>query len=216
MKKTSIVIVINGCYLATNLLFNLHAVAETALATTPATVSSGVSATTPNTAADKTSANISTNQEPAKVADKEQQPSESKTIDPPEPLKKIVGDYFAAWQKHDYKAMWPLENWEGGEKLDEIKYIQSFDANFKLHSWTPTKVEVNNNNEYKVLVLISHNLPANIAALVGKDRAVNSTVVQWWKKQGDTFVHLYNLERERAMELLPKMESLIKQPNKPL
>lgn len=114
-------------------------------------------------------------------------------------LEKTIANYVSAWKKQDFKTMHLLENWEGGEKLNEVKYIQSFNANFEIHDWKITKIELVENDEYKVLILISHNLPKHIMELVSDNKTVRSTLVQWWKKQDDKFVHLFNLERERLL-----------------
>ena len=113
-----------------------------------------------------------------------------------------------AWQKQDFDTMHQFENWEGGEKLGMIKYIQSFDAKFYIKEWKVTKIEPADNNEYKVLILVSHGLSAKIAALIGKDQTVRSTMVQWWRKEGEKFVHLFHIEQERHMKFLPRMDSL--------
>lgn len=132
-----------------------------------------------------------------------------------EKLKSVVAQYVTAWQKQDFDTMHQqFENWEGGEKLNMIKYIQSFDAKFQLQNWTITKIEPADNNEYKVLVLVSHSLPAKIAALVNRNQTVKSTMVQWWRKQGDKFVHLFHIEQERHMKYLNQMDSLTSSPIK--
>jgi hypothetical protein len=132
-----------------------------------------------------------------------------------EKLKSVVAQYVTAWQKQDFETMHrQFENWEGGEKLNMIKYIQSFDAKFQLQNWTITKIEPADNNEYKVLVLVSHSLPAKIAALVNRNQTVKSTMVQWWRKEGDKFVHLFHIEQERHMKYLNQMDSLNSSPIK--
>jgi len=115
-------------------------------------------------------------------------------------LESAVGKYMEAWQKQDFNTMRGHESWEGGEELNEVKYIQSFDSNFKIHSWKVTKVEKVENGEYRVLVLISHNPPKQVASMLPPGRTVNSTLIQWWKKQGDNFVHLLHLERKRLLQ----------------
>jgi len=135
-------------------------------------------------------------------------PTQEQTI---EKLKSVVAEYVAAWQKEDFETMLQFENWEKGEKLSLIKYIQSFDAKFSIKEWQITKVEPANNNEYEVLVLVSHNLPEKIVALVG-NKMVKSTMRQWWRKEGEKFVHLFFIEQERHMQFLPKMDSLTSPP----
>jgi len=115
-------------------------------------------------------------------------------------LESTVGKYMEAWQKQEFNTMRGYESWEGGEELNEVKYIQSFDSNFKIHSWKVTKVEKVENDEYQVLVLISHNPPKQVASMLPPGRTVNSTLIQWWKKQGDNFVHLLHLERKRLLQ----------------
>ncbi len=123
-------------------------------------------------------------------------------------LKNTIGKYMDAWQKQDLKTMRTYESWEGGPELDDIKYTQAFNADLNISKWQITKVESHDNGEYKILVLISHNPPKQVAAFVKKGIQVNSTLMQWWKKQGDKFVHLYNIERIKIQELLaPPMEN---------
>lgn len=112
-------------------------------------------------------------------------------------LESAVGKYVTAWQQSDYKTMLPYENWEGGDSLNETAYIQAFDGNFHIHSWTITKVEDLGSDQYKVLVLITHNPPTQVAALIPEGRTVRSTLIQFWKKQGEQFQHLYNVEKQK-------------------
>jgi hypothetical protein len=118
-------------------------------------------------------------------------------------LEAAVAGYMDAWQKQDFKTMRPYESWEDGDELNETKYIQSFDANFQIHAWKITKVEQAENGEYRVLVLISHNPPKQVASLLPPGKTVNSTLIQWWKKQDDGFVHLLHVERKRLLQ--PKL-----------
>lgn len=77
------------------------------------------------------------------------------------------------------------------------------DADFKIHEWKITQMKPVDNGEYKVLVLVSHNVPKQVAAFVPPGKTVNSTLNQWWKKQGDKFVHLFHIERKRLMPTPP-------------
>jgi hypothetical protein len=125
-------------------------------------------------------------------------PPSDKTVS----LETIVANYMNAWQKQDFKTMRRYESWEGGAELGEVQYIQAFDAHFKIHNWKITKSEAVSNDEYKVLVLMDHNPPKQVAGFLPPDReSVRSTRIQWWKKQGDKFVHLYHIERQRFMQL---------------
>ncbi|MCK5878044.1 MAG: hypothetical protein KAG43_10440 [Candidatus Marithrix sp.] len=117
-------------------------------------------------------------------------------------LKNTIADYMNAWQKQDLKTMRGYENWEGGDELNEIGYIKAFNTDLNISKWQITKVEELANNEYKILVLITHNPPAKIAPLVKKGLTVNSTLIQWWKKQDDKFVHLFHVERKRIKEMM--------------
>lgn len=117
-------------------------------------------------------------------------------------LEKTVDQYMTAWHKQDLKTLRTFESWEGGEALDEIKYIQSFRSDFKIKDWKITQIQLEEENEYKVLVNIAHNPPPFIAPyLKGKNQTVRSTLIQWWKKQGDQFVHLFHIERQRLIKL---------------
>lgn len=117
-------------------------------------------------------------------------------------LKNTIAGYMEAWQKQDLTTMRTYESWEGGPEFDNIKYTQAFNADLIISKWQITKVEPQDNGEYKILVLISHNPPKQVASFVKKGIQVNSTLMQWWKKQGDKFVHLYNIERNKIQELL--------------
>jgi len=123
-------------------------------------------------------------------------------------LETTVTHYMQAWQKQDYKSMRSYESWEGGQKLDEIGYLKTIDTDFKIHTWEITKMQPSQNpDEYQVLVLVTHNPPKQIAAFVPLGRTVRSTLNQWWRRQGDKFVHLFHIERQRLlrpMSPLPK------------
>jgi len=126
-------------------------------------------------------------------------------------LKNTIAGYMNAWLNEDFNTMYDHESWEGGKQLEKNNdYILSFRKDLKIHKWQITKVEPSDNDEYKVLVLISHNPPKRIMQFVKKGTTVNSTLTQWWKKQGDKFVHLLNIERERSLSLLrsPPMKSI--------
>jgi len=123
-------------------------------------------------------------------------------------LESTVGQYVSAWQKNDFKAMLHHENWEGGAELNETSYIQSFDSNFSIGEWNITKVEDLGNDQYKVLVLVTHTPPSQVANLLPPGKMVRSTLVQFWKKQGEQFVHQYNIEKQtlwgQYQDQLPK------------
>lgn len=123
-------------------------------------------------------------------------------------LEKAVGGYIEAWQKKDYKTMYTYESWEGGETLDDIGYIKALDTNFTIHTWQITKVQPLNEqgDEFKVLVLVTHNPPTEIAAMVPAGQTVRSTLNQWWRKQGDKFVHQFNIERKTLLQQTDTMK----------
>jgi len=116
-------------------------------------------------------------------------------------LETAIANYMKAWQAQDFKTMRRYESWEGGQELGEVQYIQSFNADFKIHDWKITQMKPVGEDEYKVLVLSSHNLPKQIAAFLPPDQTVRSTLIQWWKKTGDQFVHLFHIERQRLIQL---------------
>ncbi|MDM8557706.1 hypothetical protein [Candidatus Parabeggiatoa sp. HSG14] len=122
-------------------------------------------------------------------------------------LKEMVSKYIETWHNKDFESMYSFENWEGGEELDDVNYFQKFKKDFNIHTWkiTQATLEKGKTDEYKVLILITHNLPEHIATLVSKNKVktVRSTLTQWWKKQGDKFVHLFHIERQRLMKLFP-------------
>lgn len=111
-------------------------------------------------------------------------------------LESTVANYVTAWQKDDFKAMRQYENWEGGSELNETGYIQAFDSNFHITEWKITKVEDLGDAQYKVLVLVTHTPPSQVASLLPAGKTVRSTLVQFWKKQGEQFVHQYNIEKQ--------------------
>ncbi|TGO03444.1 hypothetical protein PN36_06420 [Candidatus Thiomargarita nelsonii] len=123
-------------------------------------------------------------------------------VAPGEVLETAIDNYMKAWKEEDFATMRGYENWEGGPELGEVKYIQSFDAHFRVHNWKITKTLDIGNDEYKVWLLMDHNLPKQIAGFLPPDQTVRSTRFQWWKKQGDKFVHLFHIERQRLMELI--------------
>ena len=114
-----------------------------------------------------------------------------------------IDNYMKAWKKQDFKTMRDYESWEGGAELGEVKYIQSFDADFRVYNWNIIKKEAIGNDEYKVWLLMDYNPPKQVASFLppGK-KTVRGTRIQYWKKQGDKFVHLFHIERKRFMELL--------------
>lgn len=114
-----------------------------------------------------------------------------------------VGQYVEAWQKQNFKTMRSFENWAEGPEPNEIEYLRKFDPDFQMHEWKVTKVDPQKEEGvYRVLVLVSHNLPKQIASLIpnGGEKKVKSTISQLWKKQGDKFVHLFNIERAQTMQ----------------
>lgn len=114
-----------------------------------------------------------------------------------------VSQYVEAWQKQDFKTMRGFESWAEGPEWNEVDYIRKFDADFHMHEWKVTKVDPQKEEGvYRVLVLVSHNLPKQIASLIpnGNEKKVKSTISQLWKKQGDKFIHLFNIERAQTMQ----------------
>jgi len=122
-------------------------------------------------------------------------------------LKETVSKYMKAQKEQDFKAMRPFESWEGGEVLDDVKYIQSFRQNFQIDQLKITRMKKQINGEYKVLVWVTHNPPKEFAAYVPAGQTVRSTLVQWWKKQDGKFLHLFHIERERLQNWIPKFKS---------
>ncbi len=116
-------------------------------------------------------------------------------------LKNTVSDYFKSWQNKDFKAMLTYENWEGGSPLDEIGYLKAIDTDFTIHQWQVTQIHPSKDGgEYKVLILVTHNPPKQVAALLPPGKTVRSTLSQWWKQEGDKYVHLFNVERDRLLK----------------
>ncbi|HIE02568.1 MAG TPA: hypothetical protein EYP59_20160 [Thiotrichaceae bacterium] len=141
--------------------------------------------------------------EEAETALKEDEPEEPSPNEVPEItlLKDTVGEYITAWQDEDFKTLRGFESWEGCLKgeLNEVDYIQSFKDKSRFQKWQITKVINEQNNQYKVLILVSSDaLPPRIAAIVG-NKTIKSTLPQWWKKQGDRFVHLFHIERKNLL-----------------
>jgi hypothetical protein len=133
-------------------------------------------------------------------------------------LIEIVGKYVEAWHNKDFDAMRLFENWEGGKELGRVEYIQSFSSSFKVHTWKVTKIGTLGTDRYQVLVLITHNVPDDIAGLVPPGKTVRSTLLQWWKKEGDKFMHLYNIEKQELMSAFPEpppMQSPVPPPKQP-
>lgn len=115
---------------------------------------------------------------------------------------KAISTYMNAWQKQDFETMHSLENWKSAQPLSLVKYIQSFDSDFRVHSWKLTKIaKEGNNNEYRVLVLITHNPPKQVAALIPAGKTVRSTLIQWWEQDKDKKVsHLFHVENRRLLK----------------
>ncbi len=130
-------------------------------------------------------------------------------------LKETVSKYMKAQKIQDFKAMRPFESWEGGEVLNEVDYIQSFRRHFQIEQLKITRMKKQVNGEYKVLVWITHNPPKEFAAYIPPGKTVRSTLVQWWKKQGDKFVHLFHIERERLQNWIPQFKKSNPAPKSP-
>lgn len=137
------------------------------------------------------------------------QPTEAKADEHTE-LKDAVGKYMSLWSKRDLKAMYELENWQGGDKLGEIDYVQAFNKDFSIYEWKITKVELEDDGSYKVLVWLTHNPPKHVLTYVKPDVKLRSTFVQWWKQEEGKYVHLFNIERDRLSKMVPKMDSMPK------
>ncbi len=120
-------------------------------------------------------------------------------------LKSAIDGYVKAWQDQDFKTMRSLESWEGGDEPSEVKYLQAFDADFHIFEWKITRLEPQADGQMKVLVWISHNVNKQFAALAPNVKSVNSTLIQWWKKDGEKYVHLFNIERQNLMQMMPQM-----------
>jgi hypothetical protein len=117
-------------------------------------------------------------------------------------LKQAVAAYMDLWQQQDLKSMYELENWQGGDKPDEVAYIQSFRPDFFISKWWVHKVEPEQDEGmYKVFVGVMHNPPKHVAPFVREGIQVRSTLVQWWGLQEDgSYAHLYNIEQQRLYE----------------
>ena len=117
-------------------------------------------------------------------------------------LETTVEAYMTAWKKQDFATMLTYEDWAGGNKLTLVQYIQSFEANYNIQDWKVMRMQDVENNEYKVLILVRHSPPKQVAAFLPEGKMVKSTRYQWWQKQGDKFVHLYHIETKKLIELL--------------
>lgn len=117
-------------------------------------------------------------------------------------LKQAVAGYMDLWQQQDLKSMYELENWQGGDKPDEVAYIQSFRPDFFISKWWIHRVEPEKDEGmYKVFVGVMHNPPKHVAPFVREGIQVRSTLVQWWGLQEDgSYTHLYNIEQQRLYE----------------
>lgn len=137
---------------------------------------------------------------PAKKEDKPTAEEQQKSPAEQYPdLSKTVNEYMAAWQKYEFDKMEPYENFAGGENLSGFHYMQTFDANFGLSEWKITRIQAQENDEFLVLVLVQHNPPKHVAQFVPKGKKVRSTLRQYWKKQGDGYVHLFHVEKQRLL-----------------
>ncbi|MDY6991597.1 MAG: hypothetical protein SVR94_03190 [Pseudomonadota bacterium] len=119
-------------------------------------------------------------------------------------LKKTIASYIKTWQSRDFKKLHRYESWQGGAKLDEIDYIKNIDTDFRIDTWQITQVKPMDDDKYRVLILVTHNPPKQIAGLVPPGTTVNSTLNQWWQKKGDKFVHLFHVERQQLTPKLPQ------------
>ncbi|MEZ5671621.1 MAG: hypothetical protein R3E08_04245 [Thiotrichaceae bacterium] len=120
-------------------------------------------------------------------------------------LKNAIDTYIKAWQAQDFKTLRSLESWEGGDEVSDLKYLQAFDADFHIYEWKITKLEPQADGQVKVLVLVSHNVNKQFATLAPDIKSVNSTLMQWWKKEGEKYVHLFNIERQNLMNMMPSL-----------
>ncbi|MCP4696556.1 MAG: hypothetical protein GY862_06875 [Gammaproteobacteria bacterium] len=129
-------------------------------------------------------------------------------------LEKAVGEYVTAWQKQDFEKMHTFENWQGGNKLPMgIKYLQNFDAGFQIRTWQITRVWEEKKDEYLVLVLISHTPTEKVRVYLPPGMTtVNSTLRQYWKKQGDQYTHLFHVEKQKLLGGPPPPQRPIKPP----
>lgn len=117
-------------------------------------------------------------------------------------LETTVDNYMNAWKNQDFKTMRSHENWDGGKELGEVQYIQSFNPDFRVNDWEISRMIPIDNDEYQVTMLIRHTPPKPVAAFFPAGRMVNTTRPQWWKKQGDKFVHLFHIERQKFFKIL--------------
>ena len=115
---------------------------------------------------------------------------------------KAISTYMNAWQKQDFATMHSLENWKSANPLNLTQYIQSFDSDFRVHSWKVTKIAKEGvEGEHRVLVLITHNPPKQVAALIPAGKTVRSTLIQWWEQDKDKKVsHLFHVENRRLLK----------------
>ncbi len=132
-------------------------------------------------------------------------------------LTQTIGDYMAEWSKAkpDYKSMYAFENWQDGEKLSEIEYIQGFDTDFQVKEYKVTKITPKENGEYEALVWVRHTISKNVPAFIPRNKLVRSTLRQWWKKIDDKFVHLYHVEKQQLAKMFSTKDILNKIPQKP-
>ncbi len=191
---TKLIITLSTLGLVTHLLFN-PTLAE---ATTPPI--SGPQSSTPATTETAKSATDTATKSTAQEESSATKQLAPGSVKNPE-LETAVKGYIEAWQKKDFKTMRNYENWDGGTTLDEIGYIKALDTDFKIHTWkiTQTKPEADSNNEFKVLVLTTHSPPKEVAAFIPAGQTVRSTLNQWWRKDGDKYVHLFNIERRNLL-----------------
>lgn len=138
-----------------------------------------------------------------RVTEKPKQIQQLPEVEPA--LKSAVEAYIKAWQDQDFKTMRSLESWEGGEEPSELRYLQAFDADFRIYEWKITRLEAQENGQIKMLVWIKHNVNKQFSALAPDVKSVNSTLIQWWKKEGEKYVHLFNIERQNLMNMMPSL-----------
>lgn len=135
-----------------------------------------------------------------------EKPKQVQTLPEVEPaLKTAIETYIKAWQDQDFKMLRSLESWEGGDEPSELRYLQAFDADFQIYEWKITRLEPQENGQIKLLVWIKHNVNKQFAALAPDVKSVNSTLIQWWKKEGEKYVHLFNIERQNLMNMMPSL-----------
>lgn len=137
-------------------------------------------------------------------------------VDAPEPALKIaaktlnqsliqdIDTYMKVWKARDYDKLHQLENWESGAPLDKVDYIGTFNTRFHIMEWRVTQTTaLEEEGLFKALVLVTHNPPQEVMQYLPKGKTVNSTLIQWWKKnEKGGFEHLYHVEKKNLAKLL--------------